>query len=96
MNINLKAIASVVYFGITGSWGFKRGADSYHYETYVKYARLKEPFFYSKSILYGTFGCVMYMSPVVIFLIPKEIYRLEVNLRNLEEEKQKDYYNMLV
>lgn len=93
MNINLKAIA---YFGIMGSLGFKRGVDSYYYETYIKYAKLKEPFFYSKSFLYGTIGSVMYMSPILFFLVPKEIYRLEVNLRNLEEEKKKDYYNMLI
>lgn len=38
----------------------------------------------------------MYANPLLFpITASKEIYRLEVNLRNLENEKKTDYYNNL-
>lgn len=44
----------------------------------------------------GLIGSILYMAPfTIIFMIPKEIYRLEVDLRNLQNEKDNDWYNRL-
>ena len=83
---------------VTGtSWtvlGFTRGLQSYDY-TYHKSIH-KEPYLYIHKGQHGLLGIFVYMNP---FLSPltlyKEIYRLEVNLRGLEEEKKTDYYNQI-
>ena len=76
-----------------GGLGFIRGINSYKYN-HNKYN--KEDYLYLNSVCYGVFGVTLYCNP---FLLPltvyKEIYRLEVNLRNLENEKNKNYYNDL-
>jgi hypothetical protein len=75
--------------------GFYRGQNSYDYrysKDYYKY----ESYLYSQRIIHGFFGMAMYALPVFIFItIPKELFRLEVNIRNLEYEKNEDYYNKL-
>ena len=46
------------------------------------------------SIPYGIFGIIMYVNPVTFpAVFAKEIYRLEVNIRGLNENKEKDFYN---
>jgi|LauGreDrversion4_2_1035121.scaffolds.fasta_scaffold916332_1 hypothetical protein len=76
-----------------GSLGFIRGINSYTYQ--YKKERF-ESYLYLNSFGYGWCGIVFYMNP---FLFPlffyKELYRLEVDLRRLEDEKNKDYYNQL-
>jgi hypothetical protein len=71
--------------------GFKRGLQSYDYQVIRK-----EPYLYLHKGQYGFAGLFLYMNP---FLLPltlyKEMYRLEVNLRGLEQEKKTDYYNQL-
>jgi hypothetical protein len=85
------------------SWcllGFKRGLESYEY--FFKYnvysdVNYNYTYLYSGKLLNGCFGTILYASP--IFIIPmmvKEVYRLEVNLRNLEAAKKSDYYNELI
>jgi len=60
----------------------------------------KKPYyFYSWSILYGLFGTVMYVNPFTTpFMVMKEVYRLEINMRGeLDELKNKDeYYRVLL
>ena len=53
--------------------------------------------FYISQLGHGCFGTVIYIIPFMcIFPVIKELYRLEINLRGLEEEKKKrDYYNLL-
>lgn len=81
--------------GIIGyaSWcglGFIRGINSYKYEK-------NEPYLYSNSIIHGTFGIIIYGNPILLpILIHKELYRLEVCTRNLENEKKSRYYNELM
>jgi hypothetical protein len=86
-----------IFIGAFTSWsvlGFKRGIDDYNY----KYKKLsnKKTYLYSKKILFGFSGALLYACPIFYLItIPKEIYRLEVNLRSLEDEKKTDYYNEL-
>ena len=58
---------------------------------------LEKPYkYYSVSFLYGLYGSFMYLSPFPgIFFVFKEIYILEVNLRNLDDDKKTKYYNSL-
>lgn len=75
--------------------GFKRGLSDYDY-SHNKYCK-DNTYLYSNKIGMGTFGIICYLNPFFIpILTVKEIYRLEVNLRNLEKEKNTDKYNKLL
>ena len=75
--------------------GFYRGQNSYDYRYSKDYYRY-ESYLYSQRIMHGFFGMTLYACPVFIFItIPKELFRLEVNIRNLEYEKNEDNYNKL-
>lgn len=88
------SIAMIGYSGWCGL-GFIRGVHSYKY-THNKYDK-NEPYIYSNSIIEGFFGIVMYANPILLpFAIHKELYRLEINIRNLENEKKSRYYNDLI
>jgi hypothetical protein len=88
---------SMMMIGCT-SWcglGFIRGINHYKY-IYNKYEK-KEPYIYSNSVIDGIFGIIVYANPVLLpITIHKELYRLEVNIRNLENEKNSKYYNNLM
>ena len=74
--------------------GFTRGLHSYDY-TYNKSIH-KQPYLYIHKGQQGLLGIFVYMNPFLFpFLLYKEIYRLEVNLRGLEEEKKSDDYNQM-
>jgi len=78
-----------------GSLGFYRGINEYDYkyEQNKKMGRHKT-YLYSGKFTCGLMGTLFYLNPfLVIFVIPKEIYRLEVNLRGMESEKNSDKYN---
>lgn len=81
------------------SLGFARGMQEHDY-TYAKrnrYTENKGTYLYSSRIGNGIVGLFLYAFPILPFIIiPKEIYRLEVVLRGLEEEKKSDYYNRLL
>lgn len=83
---------------IASSWsllGFKRGMDSYDY-SHKKAVKSRESYLYSSKIFYGLIGGIAYINPILCgIIIPKEIYRFEVYIRNLEEDKKTDYYNEL-
>jgi hypothetical protein len=83
---------------VTGtSWsvlGFTRGLQSYDY-TYTKSIH-KEPYLYISKGQQGLLGIFLYMNPLLFpITLYKEMYRLEVNLRGLEEEKKTVYYNSI-
>jgi hypothetical protein len=66
----------------------------YHnkYET-----KKKEDYLYVTSMVYGFVGIVIYANPFLLpFTIYKEIYRFEVDVRNLEDEKKTSFYNSLL
>jgi hypothetical protein len=72
--------------------GFNRGINDYEYRIQKQNTKL-----YSMKIWYGVFGVITYLNPVLlIFTIPKEIYRIEVNLRNMDDEKKTNFYNSLL
>ena len=89
-------------FGIVTAWsilGVKRGMNAYDYtfNKEHKFYNNKDIYLYSIRMFYGVAGFGVYANPFLLFFtIPKEIYRLEVNLRELEEEKKTDYYNRLL
>lgn len=82
-----------------GGLGFYRGLEedtfNYNQKMHNKPADYisKHPQLYSKQIGNGLFGSLLYFSvfPLAFITIPKELYRLEVNLRGLE--KTKKYYS---
>jgi hypothetical protein len=93
-----------------GALGFYRGSKLYNYEYKKKYLEyenrkdnkyyiyFKKPvYLYASCIGSGFFGVLFYVNPFTLFfVIPKEIYRLEVNIRGLHEEKEKDDYYKLM
>jgi len=92
-------IVGGLYLG-WGVLGFKRGLQSYDYKyeknKYYRSIPNDEPKLYSSKIMKGCCGVMFYLNPCLLIIsIPKEIYRLEVNLRSLEKEKSTDYYNEL-
>jgi hypothetical protein len=86
----------IVLFAGT-SWsllGCKRGLQSYDYN--FRKSVHKEPYLYISKGQQGFLGIFLYINPLLVpFHLYKEMYRLEVNLRGLEEEKKTDYYNQL-
>jgi hypothetical protein len=80
------------------SWcglGFIRGVNSYNY-SHNKYEKNK-PYIYIDSMINGILGITVYTNPLLLpITIHKELYRLETNIRNLEDEKNSSYYNILL
>ena len=88
----MNRITQIIIFSSWGALGFKRGINSYDY-SYNKKSHIKQPLYLEKGI-WGLTSTVAYINPCTFFFILyKEIYRLEVNLRGLEDEKKTDYYN---
>ena len=77
------------------SWcglGFIRGINYYKY-THDK----NKPYIYSNSIIDGILGIFIYGNPIFLpIIIHKELYRFEISIRNLENEKKTKYYNNLL
>lgn len=94
MKINLKQkyLLMAVGYSAWSGLGFIRGLQSY---TYNHNKREKnEPIIYLNSICYGFFGICIYCNPIFFPVnLYKEMYRLEVNIRKLENEKTTDFYN---
>lgn len=82
-----------------GSWcglGFIRGTMCYNYKRDVLKIN-NGPYLYSKSICNGLVGTLFYASPIYWpFALYEETCRLEINIRNLEDEKESCYYNSLI
>ena len=80
--------------GLLAGWaalGFFRGTQSYRYQCSKDKTNLH---LYSNQFMYGLAGVFCYVNPLVgIVVVYKEIYRLEVNLRNIEHAKAGNYYN---
>jgi hypothetical protein len=91
-------------YGTITAWsvlGVHRGIKAYDYnlnkENQLYNDNYKDRYFYSVALFYGMAGFSVYINPFLLMItIPKEIYRLEVNLRGLEEEKKTDYFNQLI
>jgi len=95
MNNNIRSgLVCITMF----SWpalGFKRGMNSYDYNHSNNriYKSSTTPLYINKAA-WGLCGTVLYLTPPFFFIVAyKEVYRLEVNLRCLEDEKKTAYYN---
>ena len=96
----------VATMGGLGSLGFVRGTHHYDYchdkELYQYYCYEERknknlPYLYSTRFIYGLFGTLCYVTPFMYcFILPKEVFRLEVNLRGIDSVKTEKYYNLLL
>ena len=87
--------------------GFYRGVKLYNY-TYkyncIEYEKeenkkkhKKPTYFYASCFGLGLFGGLMYVNPFFLpITISKEIYRLEVNIRGLNEEQKKHSFYEII
>ena len=86
-----KSLSIIGYISWSGL-GFIRGINHYNYN-HNDYKK-KEDYLYSALICSGFFGTLLYANPLFFpIFVSKEIYRLEVDVRNLENQKKTDYYN---
>ena len=88
----MKYLMTIKYATPLSLWaglGFIRGVNSYNYYN-------NKPYMYSSSFMHGMFGVLIYVNPVFLPITTyKEFYRLEVNIRDLDEKKD-NYYNQLL
>jgi hypothetical protein len=72
---------------------YKKEKEKYYKKEKEKYFFLepeKPNYFYAECFGYGIFGGFIYINPFTLVLsISKELYRLEVNIRGINEEKEK-------
>jgi hypothetical protein len=95
MNNNIKNAAMFITMCSWPTLGFYRGLKSYdyNYSNDRIYKKPTRPLYIDKSV-WGIGGMLWYLNPVGVVLgLYKEVYRLEVNLRGLEDEKKTAYYN---
>lgn len=90
-----------ILISMYASWcglGFIRGVKRYNYNYNHKHNinGKNEPYLYSDSLIGGMSGIIYYANPLLLpFTIHKELYRLEIDIRNLETNKNSKYYNEL-
>ena len=95
---NIKSGAMIITVFAWPMLGFKRGMNSYDYNysnnrLYRHSEKMKYPLYLDK-LVWGIGGMLWYSNPIGGFFgLYKEIYRLEVNLRNIEDAKLTAYYN---
>ena len=78
-----------------GLLGFYRGQRDYDYEL-SKPNNTTALYLYSCRMIYGIGGMIIYTIPLAWdLLIPIEIYRLEVYIRNLDEQNKEIYNKFL-
>ena len=94
MNNTKRTIGLITIIGFP-VLGFYRGIKSYDYN-YSNNKIHKSPTkpIYTDKLLWGFGGMLWYLNPIGMFFgLYKEVYRLEVNLRGIEDEKKTAYYN---
>lgn len=95
---NIKRFIGVIPICGWHALGFNRGMNSYDYNHSNDriYKRSTRPLYIDK-VCWGFCGVVCYLLPPLCFIAAyKEVYRLEVNIRGLEDEKKTCYYNELL
>jgi len=79
-----------------GGLGFVRGTNEYIYVNH-RFDYKNQNIRYTPMVVHGLYGICIYASPItLVYVIYKELYRLEINLRNLEDEKHGDFYNKVL
>ena len=95
--MNNNSIKTGVRFIAMMAWpvlGFNRGVNSYNYNYVKNRLYIHSNPFYIDKVIWGIAGTLFYINPFTFFFVLyKEVYRLEVNLRGIEDEKNTDYYN---
>ena len=97
-NNNIKNGVRFIAVWVWPVLGFNRGLNSYNYnyeqnKLYRHGKQIKNPFYLDK-LAWGIGSAIAYLNPCTgLIVLYKEVYRLEVNLRGLEDEKKTDYYN---
>ena len=95
MNMTINYSKAIIAYCSWCGLGYIRGINSYKYS--VNKYNTEEPHLYITSFLSGFYGIFVYFNPVFLpYLMTKELYRLEVNLRNLENEKNSRFYNEIL
>jgi hypothetical protein len=93
--MNIKYSISLISYGSWCGLGFIRGINSYKYN-YIKCEKNTD-YLYVNLTFHGFIGIAMYAN---LFFLPfslyKELYRLEINVRNLENKKNSKFYNDLI
>ena len=57
---------------------------------------MKPSFFYITRMMYGLYGTSLYVVPFTgPVCLMKEFYRIEINLRNIDDEKKTKFYNTI-
>jgi len=93
---------SNIKYAIGVSWvilGFSRGIQSYNYSNRSKSTGDTQLYVttYVDKLLYGIGGSLVYVNPVMFpFMVYKEMYRMEVNIRGIESLKNTDYYKEVI
>ena len=65
--------------------------------TYEPRQPVKPSYFYFSMIGYGLFGILVYVNPIMLPIVfVKEMYRLEINLRSIDNEKKTNFYNRVL
>ena len=60
-------------------------------------APIKPTYFYITSFITGLSGLYFYIFPITApICLVKEIYRLEINLRDIDDEKKTKFYNTII
>ena len=58
---------------------------------------VKPSYFYFSMIGYGLCGIMIYENQIILPIVfVKEMYRLEINLRNIDNEKKTNFYNRIL
>jgi hypothetical protein len=74
-----------------GALGFMRGIQSYNFETPLT------NMLYTDKFISGLAGLAIYINPMTgLFMVYKELYRIEVNIFNIRREKESNFYNKLL
>ena len=92
---NIKSVPMFITICAWPALGFYRGINSYDYNHSNNriYNSSTRPLYINK-VVWGFGGIMCYLNPIGGFIgLYKEVYRLEVNLRGLEDEKKTAYYN---
>jgi len=105
--MNKRKLSFIIPYTSFGVLGFYRGINENKYDykksldvyendckKYPNDKFNKPEIFYINRFLTGTYGLFMYINPFFVpIFIYKELYRLEVNIRGLDEEKKTKKYN---
>lgn len=97
---NIKGTIGVITICGWPILGFKRGINSYKYHhshDKLSYTSENKKYLYTDAFMWGVGSSMAYLNPFLCFItFGKEVYRLEVNLRGLEDEKKTEYYNKVL